>query len=137
MFSSTVRRHPRQSAFLRRVGTQTRVIKLQSFLFFGTVVKVEAKIRDLLDTASWEAHPIRFLILDFSLASGVDFSAAEAFLRIQRLLEVKNVVLVLCGCDPDSTVGKALRNVDLFSGGQDSLVRVFGTLNDALEVSRL
>ena len=134
--SSTVRRHPRQSAFLRRVGSQTRVIKLQGFLFFGTVVKVEAKIRDLLEEAAWHLAPIRFLLVDFSLASGVDFSAAEAFLRIQRLLQVKNVILVVCGCSAESPVGKALNNVDLFSG-DENLVRVFSTLNDALEVRRL
>ena len=134
--SSTVRRHPRQSAFLRRVGSQTRVIKLQGFLFFGTVVKVEAKIRDLLEEAAWHLAPIRFLLVDFSLASGVDFSAAEAFLRIQRLLQVKNVILVVCGCSAESPVGKALNNVDLFSG-DENLVRVFSTLNDALEVRQL
>lgn len=112
-----------------------RIIKLQSFLFFGTVVKVEAKIRELLDAASWNLTPIQYLILDFSLASGVDFSAAEAFLRIQRLLQGKHVILVLCGCDPETPVGKALRQVDLFTTGDQSTVRVFATLNDALEVS--
>lgn len=126
---------PRQSNFLRRVGSQIRIIKLQSFLFFGTVVKVEATIRDLLDAANWEANPIRFLILDFSLASGVDFSAAEAFLRIQRLLEVREVVLVLCGCDPETPVGKSLRNIELFRDSPEERVRVFSNLNDALEVS--
>jgi SulP family sulfate permease len=88
----------------------------------------------MLDIANWNLQPIRFLILDFSLASGVDFSAAEAFLRIQRLLQVKNVILVLCGCDSETAVGKALSNVDLFQHNDD-LVRVFSTLNDALEVS--
>lgn len=33
---STVRRHPKQSAFLKEVGRQTCVIKLQGFLFFGS-----------------------------------------------------------------------------------------------------
>lgn len=74
-------------------------------------------------------------MLDFSLANGVDYSAAEAFLRIQRLLESKNVVLVLCGCDPEGSVGRALQNVDLYNTTSDeALVRVFANLNDALEV---
>lgn len=133
-FTNLLAVSPRQSNFLRKVGSQTRIIKLQSFLFFGTVVKVEATIRELLDAASWEVNPIRFLILDFSLASGVDFSAAEAFLRIQRLLEVREVVLVLCGCDPDTPVGKSLRNIELFRDSPEERVRVFSNLNDALEV---
>lgn len=131
---NTFRTSPRQSTFLRRVGSQIRIIKLQSFLFFGTVVKVEAKIRELLEAAVWETEPIRYLILDFSLASGVDFSAAEAFLRIQRLLEVREVVLVLCGCDPDTPVGRSLQNIELFQDTSEGLVRVFANLNDALEV---
>lgn len=66
---------------------------------------------------------------------GVDFSAAEAFVRIQRLLEDKQVVLVLCGCPIDSSVGLALRSVDLWADGAESKVEVFENLNDALEVS--
>lgn len=66
---------------------------------------------------------------------GVDFSAAEAFVRIQRLLQDKQIVLVLCGCPVDSSVGLALRSVDLWTGGMASdQVEVFENLNDALEV---
>lgn len=67
---STVRRHPRQNAFLKAVGTQTRIIRLQGFLFFGTISSCEAEIRQLLDHAAWTSTPIRFLVLDFTLASG-------------------------------------------------------------------
>lgn len=67
---STVRRHPKQSAFLKAVGRQTRVIKLQGFLFFGTISACEGTIRKILEAASWSSNPIRFLILDFSMASG-------------------------------------------------------------------
>lgn len=67
--------------------------------------------------------------------AGVDFSAAEAFVRLQRLLEDKGVILVMCGLRPDSSVGLALRSVDLWAGGIDHRVEVFENLNDALEVS--
>lgn len=67
---STVRRHPKQSAFLKEVGRQTRVIKLQGFLFFGTISACETTIRKILEAASWSKNPIRFLVLDFSMASG-------------------------------------------------------------------
>lgn len=67
---STVRRHPKQSAFLKHVGRQTRIMKLQGFLFFGTISGVESTIRKILEAASWSENPIRFLVLDFSMASG-------------------------------------------------------------------
>jgi len=58
---STVRRHPKQSAFLKAVGAQTHVIKLQGFLFFGTISGCEAAIREILEAASWSSNPIRFV----------------------------------------------------------------------------
>ncbi|GMK57284.1 hypothetical protein CspeluHIS016_0401180 [Cutaneotrichosporon spelunceum] len=130
---STVRRPRAQRAFLQRVGSQTCVMKLQGFLFFGTIGVVEDEIRNLLDMAEWEQNPIRFLVIDFALVSGLDFSSAEAFVRIQRLLAAKDVLLILCGAARHSAVGTALRAVDLWADQEGTRVEVFGTLNDALE----
>lgn len=130
---STVRRPRAQRAFIQRVGSQTYVMKLQGFLFFGTIGVVEDEIRRLLDMAEWEHNPIRFLIIDFALVAGLDFSSAEAFVRIQRLLAAKDVLLILCGADPHSVVGTALRAVDLWADQEGTRVEVFGSLNDALE----
>lgn len=74
---STVRRHPKQSAWLADVGRQIRIVKLQGFLFFGTISNVEATVRKLLDAASWSDNPIRFLVVDFSMASGASDSSAQ------------------------------------------------------------
>jgi SulP family sulfate permease len=130
---STVRRPRAQRAFIQNVGSQTMVMKLQGFLFFGTISVVEDEIRKLLDLAAWENHPIRFLIIDFYRVAGLDFSSAEAFVRIQRLLAAKDVLLVLTGVDPHSHVGTALRAVDLWADQEGTRVEVFGSLNDALE----
>lgn len=121
-----------QRHFLDEVGTQTQIIKLQGFLFFGTINSVENLIRRALDIAAWNQNPIRFLIVDYTLVSGVDFSAAEAFLRINRLLMAKGVLLVFCGLNPESDVGVALRSVDLWADRCDNL-EVFASLNEALE----
>lgn len=130
---SIVRRPRAQRAFIQRVGSQTSVMKLQGFLFFGTIGVVEDEIRKLMDIAEWEHNPIRFLIIDFALVPGLDFSSAEAFVRVQRLLAAKDVLLILCGADPHSVVGTALRAVDLWADQEGTRVEVFGTLNDALE----
>lgn len=84
----------------------------------------------VVDGPSWQANPIRFFILDLSLVAGVDMSAAEAFVRIQRLLSSKNVVLVFCGFSDVSPIGRALRSVGLLE--MDG-VELFSTFNDALE----
>lgn len=123
--NSTVRRHPIQHRFLADAGRQIHLLKLAGYLFFGTIVGVEKQIRELLK------QPIRFLILDLYNVDGVDFSAAEAFKRINRLVNVQDVQLVMCGLDVDGQVGKSLRNVGLF--GEDDGVYYFRNLNSALE----
>ncbi|RPD58190.1 hypothetical protein L226DRAFT_466264 [Lentinus tigrinus ALCF2SS1-7] len=127
---STVRRPGAHRAYLREVSKQTTILRLQGFMFFGTITHVEEAIRQLLDEATWQRTPIRFLIVDLALVAGVDMSAAEAFVRVQRLLSSKKVVMVLCGFTVESPVGHALRNVGLLDLNG---VELFATFNDAME----
>ena len=129
--TSTVRRHPIHLRFLKDAGRQTFVIKLAGFLFFGTIVGVENRIRDILNEDQFSNQPIRFLVLDLAHVIGVDFSAAEAFTRINRLLRKKNVILIISGFDVEGEIGTSLRNVGLFS--EENEVEIFPDLNEALE----
>ena len=72
-------------------------------------------------------------MVDLSLVYGVDMSAAEAFVRLQRLLSSKMVVLVFCGFCMDSAVGRSLSNVELFDM---DYVECFVAYNDAMECKR-
>ncbi|KAF4622171.1 hypothetical protein D9613_009345 [Agrocybe pediades] len=127
---SAVRRPSLQRAYIRDVSKQTTILRLQGFLFFGTITYVEESIRNLLEAPYWQRHPIRFLVLDLSLVAGIDMSAAEAFVRIQRLLATKSVTLVLCGFTIDSPIAKALRSVEVLDAQG---VEMFTTFNDAME----
>ncbi|TID21547.1 hypothetical protein E6O75_ATG04942 [Venturia nashicola] len=133
---STVRRHPVQRKFLRAVGSQICVTKLAGFLFFGTIVAVEKKIRDLIEDDKFRQQPIRYLILDFDLVTGVDFSAGEAFVRMHRILGDKQVEMVLSNVCISGEIGKSLSMVGLLSDGEDELrpPKVFEDLNQALEM---
>lgn len=86
----------------------------------------------LIDIANWNKRPIRFLIVDMALVGGLDMSSAEAFVRVQRLLAVKRVTLIVCGVSAESSVGKALQQVDVWAD-RGTGVEVFGTLNEAME----
>ncbi|KAL7815323.1 sulfate permease [Trichoderma aethiopicum] len=129
--TSTVRRNPSQDSYLQRVGRQIHIMKLTGFLFFGTVVSVEAKIRELLHEQTFAQKPIKFLILDMWHVTGLDYSAGEAFNTISRLLNNKGVHLLLSGLDADSELGRSLRAVGLGSGGIE--VMMLPDLNSALE----
>lgn len=104
-------------------------------MFFGTITIVEDEIRKLLEMAKWQHNPIRFLIIDFHLVHGLDFSSAEAFVRLQRLLSAKDVLLIMCGAALTGPVAPSLKAVGLWPDGFDQTLRleVFAGLNEALE----
>ncbi|KAJ1675940.1 hypothetical protein EV182_000267 [Spiromyces aspiralis] len=130
---STVRRVYRQRRFLEEAGHLIHVIRLQGFMFFGTINHVETTIRKLLDYRQWEHSPIQFLVLDFALVTGLDFSAAEAFIRIKRLLTSKEIHMVICGASLGSGVSIAMQNAGAWSKDDDKYVQTFSNLNEALE----
>ena len=143
---STVHRLYRQQIFLDKVGNQTCILKLQGFIFFGTVnqcrcfewtvielvlskaITVDNYIRTTLDNNS----SIRFLVMDFSLINGVDYSALESFQRINRRLFSHGIYMIFCGLK-DESVTKLLDSILLDSEIETTMTHSFSTLNDALE----
>ncbi|OBZ83165.1 Uncharacterized protein C24H6.11c [Choanephora cucurbitarum] len=133
---STVRRLYRQEQFLNQVGGQIQVVKLQGYLFFGTIDQVETAIRDMLDEHAWDKHPIRFLILDLQLVQGLDFSAAEAFVRIRRLLRARQVYMIVCNVARHSDEEKALMKAGIWTHHQqhdEDDLKCFEHINEAVE----
>ncbi|KAK9240305.1 sulfate transporter family-domain-containing protein [Lipomyces kononenkoae] len=127
---STVRRHPFQQRFLKEVGEEIFVVKLSGFLFFGTIVSVESRIRELLSSHDDQTKKIKYLVIAFQGVGGIDFSAAEAFTRMQRLLRTKEIELVLCSLADD--VASGLKAVGLWEEPNNG-IRVYEDLNSALE----
>ncbi|KJA17340.1 hypothetical protein HYPSUDRAFT_1023378 [Hypholoma sublateritium FD-334 SS-4] len=127
---SAVRRPSLQRAYIGEVSKQTTILRLQGFLFFGTITYVEETIRNLLEGPYWSQRPIQFLVVDLALVAGIDMSAAEAFVRIHRLLEGRRVTIVFCGFSAESPVGRALRSVEVLGAHG---VELFGTFSDAME----
>lgn len=133
---STVRRHPVQRRFLHAVGSQIRVTKLAGYLFFGTIVAVEKSVRAMIDEEAFSQQPIRYLILDFGSVDGLDFSAAEAFVRMHRILQTKGIEMILSSISLAGEIGSSLSMVDLFDEGEDEKnppPKLFENLNRALE----
>ena len=93
------------------------------------MVAVENRVRALL--AASDTRPIRFLVMDLSNVDGFDFSSAEAFTRINRILRSKAVRMTVCGFTSGSDVERGLHNVGLLN--EASGVECFEGLNPALE----
>ncbi|PSS03573.1 cyclic nucleotide-binding domain-containing protein [Coniella lustricola] len=130
---STVRRNPSQQHYLQKVGNQVCLMKLAGFLFFGTIVSVEEKIRHIIADEEFSRQPIRFLVLDLTHVTGLDYSAGEAFGTVSRLLAAKNVSLVISGVDLEGPLGRDLLAVGLGSSSKDTEVHFWPNLNLALE----
>lgn len=130
---STVRRNPSQQHYLHKVGKQVFLMKLSGFLFFGTIVGVEDKIRKLIADEEFARRPIKYLILDLQQVTGLDYSASEAFSTVSRLLAAKEIILLLSGVDTDSPIGRDLRAVGLGTSSNGTQVIFSPSLNSALE----
>ncbi|OWP01809.1 sulfate transporter family protein [Marssonina coronariae] len=128
---STVRRNATQRRFLEDVGQQIHVTKLGGYLFFGTIVSVEERIRALVEDQAFSERPIRYLILDLRKVDGVDYSAAEVFQRLKRILKPKGVTMLMSGVKKESSVSQSLHAVGLIGDGGE--VKMFDELNSALE----
>ncbi|KAJ3254399.1 hypothetical protein HK103_007193 [Boothiomyces macroporosus] len=126
---SNVHRLFRQQQFLDKVGSQIHIIKLQGFMFFGTVSQLDTHIKDIQQSNS----KTRFIILDFSLISGVDYSGLETFLRIKRHLSSTKTHLIFCGLQ---SMENELRLSGIFDTDETmdtTFVHTFETLNNSLE----
>lgn len=132
---STVIRHPLQKQFLSKIGKQIYVLKLQSFLFFGTIGKIEKTVRDLFEEENLHKNPIRYLILDFKNVLNVDFSAAEGLNRIKNFIIEQNAYMIISIGDKDNIL-TSLKNVGLFDHENEAMIsklQVFQDLNASLE----
>lgn len=134
---STVRRPRTDGRYLNKVRGQIRTIKLGGFLFFGNIVSVEGDMRALIDEDHYEKQPVSFIIVDLTHVTDMDFSSAEGFERINRVLYRKGVRMIFSGVSFTDNVGRALRNVGLLREPQDDdevpPPEVFEDLNTALE----
>lgn len=130
---STVYRDYVQSRFLDGIGEQIYVLKLQSLLFFGTIISIEEKINKLLEISDDQKNSkrrIKCLILDLKNinADNIDYSAAEGFNRIKRFTQSKHIQLIISSISETDHIYTAFSKVKLLDD-----VELFGDLNGALE----
>ncbi|KHJ35186.1 putative sulfate transporter family protein [Erysiphe necator] len=127
---STVHRSPIQHRYLKKVGGQICVVKLNGFLFFGTIANVEDRMRQIIEKDEFDRRPIRFLIFDLFHVTGLDFSAREAFGRINRFMCKKGIQIIMSGLNNRVELRLSLEAVDLC---KDDKIQMFEDLNLALE----
>ncbi|KAK6877901.1 putative vacuolar membrane protein [Candida tropicalis] len=126
-------RHPKQQEFLKHVGDQIYIIKLQGSLFFGSIGGVEKVIKNLFEEEKFSLNPISYLIIDMKGVISLDFSAAEGFRRILNLTNSFKTQLIISSVSEDDDITQGLRDAGLFDNGTNSPIELFSSLNYALE----
>jgi SulP family sulfate permease len=99
-------------------------------MFFGTVNQLDSHIQKLLSNENY----VKYVVLDFSLISGVDYSGVETFVRIKKHLEETKTHLVFCELNAIETALRETGIFDLDDNVADrTFVHIFESINDALE----
>jgi SulP family sulfate permease len=125
---SNVVRGLREKQILREAGQQICILELQGFIFFGTANNLLNQLYQLL--AVVRENPLRFIVFDFRLVSGVDSSAILSFTKMRQILSKQQVSLVFTNVQP--TVDKILRQCGCLST-KDSICQIFPDLDRGLE----
>lgn len=127
---STVDRSPSDSQYLTEHGEAIEVVQLQGYLFFGTADRIVDIVRRRLgDTAK---PSLQYIILDFQNVSGADSAAITCFLKIQKLVEIDQVVVFFTNLSQEL---KDHLNLAGISFDDSSLMRQELDLDYALEAS--
>lgn len=89
-FRSNVSRPPVERERLRATADRVQILRLNGFVFFGTVSGLLERIRKRV-----ERGDLRYLLVDFRRATGIDSSTVMSFRKVAQLAEADGFELIL------------------------------------------
>ena len=90
---SSLQRSQRESEVLAEHGNRVRIFRLRGFVFFGIADRL---YRELLACAA-ETDGVIWIVVDFGGVTGMDSSAAAAFVKFARNIDADRVHFMICG----------------------------------------
>lgn len=99
IYHSKVDRPKSHRDILHQRGTGIYILRLQGFLFFGTIQNILERIR--LRIQDQGQGPLNFLILDFQRVTRLDSSAVFGIIRLKQLAEANKILMVWTQVAPD------------------------------------
>jgi sulfate permease, SulP family len=97
-YQSRQQRPITQERLLRQKGDQVYILQLQGLIFFGTAHRLLQQVRQRLSHPHYV--PLKFLILDFHLVSGLDSSAVLSFVKLKQLAQQASFDILLTQLTP-------------------------------------
>ena len=127
-YGSYVDRSYEQARVLRDHGEEIQILWLQGYLFFGTANRLLEEIKGSVETPP--IRPVRYVVLDFHLVSGIDSSALFSFIKLRNFAERHRVRLIFCALP--AAIRDALKAEGLLTAA-GPVAMAFANLDSALE----
>jgi SulP family sulfate permease len=127
-YRSNVDRAEPQPTILHEMGDQIFILRLQGFVFFGTANTLVTQVSKRLADAA--RPPLRYLMFEFRLVTGMDASAVASFTKLKNYAQDQGFTIALC--EPTDKIAALLRR-DGIDPARSPHIRVFPDLDHGLE----
>ena len=87
-----------QNQFLQQEGDRILIFRLQGYIFFGTAYRFYEHVKTRVSTA--EGDRLRFIILDFKAARGLDVSTIVDFQKLKKTTDGAGIDLLVSNTPP-------------------------------------
>jgi sulfate permease, SulP family len=128
IYHSNVDRPKNHRDLLNQKGSQIHILRLQGFLFFGTIQKILEEVRSRMHQK--EPQPLNYLILDFQRVERLDSSAVFGITRLKQLARAGNLTMAWSDLSP--SIKKQLERGGLLDP-QDETFMMMPSLDHAME----
>jgi SulP family sulfate permease len=125
-YRSNMDRPLKQHHVLSEKGDQLHIFRLQGYIFFGTAHSLYSLVRERISSP----QPLRYILLDFRLVTGIDSSAILSFSKMMQYAERCGVTLI-CTEVSDPIRSQLENNSHLKNNGTQ--IHIFPDLDYGLE----
>lgn len=129
VYHSNVDRSPAVRRILKERGGQILVLRLQGFLFLGTLYNLARTIGQR--AAEERPFPLRYVLLDLGAVTGLGATAATGLRRLETLAVERGLLLLLTSVPLE--LEEHLEGLGYRLGGEEGAIRIYLNLDYALE----
>ncbi|HTX90039.1 MAG TPA: SulP family inorganic anion transporter [Anaerolineales bacterium] len=128
VYHSNVDRPKVHRDLLNQKGAQIHILRLQGFLFFGTIQTVLDEIRQRLTKK--DRQPLKYIVLDFQRVTRLDSSAVFGINRLKQLAQANSALMVWTNVS--TPIRRQLERGGLVDETDDSFI-ILPTLDHGVE----
>lgn len=129
-YPSTTVRPLLYERLLTQRGEQLAIVTLQGYIFFGTAYRLIEQMKARIGDKT--RIPLKFLVIDFHLVTGIDSSAIFSFERLKQTTTAAGIQVVLTGLTSTLQGRLISANLKLSSETGEQSWRQFSTLDEGV-----